>query len=168
MSGWSSQSMTSTQGFGHNDTFNSKWHAWALWILSLSGNKPTPSNTEITIGCHPDYRLVCVTLNFYFALEPRLPKVPATDPKADRESSRQLYNWANLPLTKLLPLRVANRIVVVESNLKSEFDRRITTIGIPMILIESMIAISIKNWSIFDINLFKSIIFDILLIKRSI
>ena len=60
---------------------------------------------------------------------------------------------------KLMPVGIANRIVVVESKSRSEFDRRLTSIQIS--LIESTIAIPIYNWSIFDIFLIKSIIIDL-------
>ena len=43
----------------------------------------------------------------------------------------------------LLRVGCPNRLVVVELNLDFKFDRRLTTIQIPTILIESMIAILI-------------------------
>ena len=70
-----------------------------------------------------------------------------------------IYKWRheNLkifwPLSpKLMRLGIANQIVVVKSNPKSEFDRRLMTIRIPTIKIESTIAMLIQNRSIFDIN----------------
>ena len=63
--------------------------------------------------------------------------------------------------SKLMRLGIANWIVVVESNSDSKFDRRLTSIRISTILIESTIAIFDINR--YKINLFsvKSIFFDI-------
>ena len=58
---------------------------------------------------------------------------------------------------KLLRLGIANPIVVVESNSDFKFDRRLTSIRISTIWIESTIAISIYNRSFFDIFSIKSI-----------
>ena len=44
---------------------------------------------------------------------------------------------------KLMQFEVPNQIVIVESKSRSEFDRRLTTIWISTIKIESMIAILI-------------------------
>ena len=52
---------------------------------------------------------------------------------------------------KLMRLGIANRIVVVKSNPKSEFHHRLMSIRISTIKIESTIAITIQNRSIFDL-----------------
>ena len=48
-----------------------------------------------------------------------------------------------IPPFKLMPLGIPNRIVVVKSKSRSEFDRRLPTIQIPTIKIESTITMSI-------------------------
>ena len=65
--------------------------------------------------------------------------------------------------SKLMRLGPTNQIVNDSVSKAVDVDRRFRSDSIPTILIEL-----IKNCSIFDVNQFKSIIFDILSIKRSI
>ena len=66
--------------------------------------------------------------------------------------------------TKLMRLGSPNQIDVVESNLKSKFDRRITSFRISTIKIDSMIAIFDINGYKIDLFFIKSTFLDIKLI----